>query len=200
MQVVLVSSMTVRITITSSHLIWVHHVISLPQLNTPLKTQEYVLKLRFRQTKSWGINKWKIFIKTSNIHPQISLIFPSTIFVDNCLKMKWLIDLCTVLCMHRFADLNIGYSVELTFLQGRLGHFLKVKVEVDSTQLRICFSSLLDFKTFTTKNSPSLPSKKVNSSQSSMFWSAREYMHMQTCAFSLKFCIIRTVHISINNI
>ena len=39
-------------------------------------------------TKIWGIKKWRIFIKTSNIHRQIFLIywikFPSTITVTIC--------------------------------------------------------------------------------------------------------------------
>ena len=43
-------------------------------------------------------------------------------FEDKCLKMKLLIDTCTVLCriskMHRLADLNIGHCVELTFSEG----------------------------------------------------------------------------------
>ena len=47
--------------------------------------------------------------------------------------------------------------------------FLKIiafcEVKVDSTLIRIVLSSLLDFKTFNTKNQPSLPLKKVNSTQ-----------------------------------
>ena len=148
MQVVIVSSMTVRITITSSQLIWVHHVISLPQLNTPLKTQEYVLKLRCRQTKSWGINKWKIFIKASNnyIHPQISLIFPSTIFVENCLKMKWLIDLCTVLCMQVCRSKHRSLC-RVNLLQGRLGRFLMSFFESESGRRFNSVKNLFQFLT-----------------------------------------------------
>ena len=54
-------------------------------------------------------------------------------------------------CIYSLADLNIGHRVELTLLEGKLGRFfktycmLKVKVKVDSTQMRIVFSLLLKF-------------------------------------------------------
>ena len=83
-------------------------------------------------------------------------------FADKCLKMKLLIDLCTVLCriffknaqvsIYFLADLNIDDCEEFTFLLGKLDIFLmlpvlkwvfktycilKVRVKVDSTLMRI---------------------------------------------------------------
>ena len=90
--------------------------------------------------QNWGMNKWNFFINASNIHPQISLILLKVvsfynlrnIFADKCLKMKLLIDICTVSCrikkiaqvsIYSPADLNISYCEELTFLEGNLGRF-----------------------------------------------------------------------------
>ena len=60
-------------------------------------------------------------------------------------------------CIYSLADLNVGHCVELTFLEGKFGRFLMltnvilkmkflkliafVKVKVNSTQMRIVFSS-----------------------------------------------------------
>ena len=54
--------------------------------------------------KNWGINKWRIFINASNRHLKISLILLNVVsfynlcnfFADKCLKMKLLIDICTI--------------------------------------------------------------------------------------------------------
>ena len=84
--------------------------------------------------KIGGINKWRFFINASNKHPQFSLILLNIvsfynlciIFAYKCLKMKLLIEICTVLLrfflnvqlsIYFLADLNIGHCVELTFLQ-----------------------------------------------------------------------------------
>ena len=90
--------------------------------------------------KNWDINKWRFFIKSSNIHPQISLILLNVVpflnicnfFADKCLKMKLLIDICLYYAeskkMHRFAYI-LGRSKHRTLCRvdlpwGRLGRFL----------------------------------------------------------------------------
>ena len=66
--------------------------------------------LRFRQTNKMKHKQMEIFVKTSNVHHQISLILLiyfistiyATIFAAECLKMKSLIDICTVSCRFFF--------------------------------------------------------------------------------------------------
>ena len=63
--------------------------------------------------KNWGIHRWRFFIYASYVHPQISLNVVSfynlcnIFFADKCLKIKLLIDICTVFCRikktHRLA-------------------------------------------------------------------------------------------------
>ena len=53
---------------------------------------EPALRLR-RKQKNWGINKWRFFIKPSNIHRQISLILLNSFYFffnlyNDCFKMR----------------------------------------------------------------------------------------------------------------
>ena len=77
------------------------------------------------------------------------MYFPSTIYVtffaNKCLKIKLLIDICTVFCriikhaqvsIYSLEDLNIGHCVELTFFGGKLGEYFVVKVYKSRYELK----------------------------------------------------------------
>ena len=71
--------------------------------------------------KDWGINKWRYFINTSNIHPQISLILLNVVsfynicnfFADECLKMKLLIDIYALYYAESLKNADIWRLLEL---------------------------------------------------------------------------------------
>ena len=97
--------------------------------------------------KNWGINKWKFFINASKIHPQISLILLKVvsfynlrnIFADKCLKMKLLIDICTVLC-------RIKKCTGLLILSSRSKHRSLCRVDLPLRQ--ISYINFLKMKFF----------------------------------------------------
>ena len=92
--------------------------------------------------------------------------------------------------MYSLADQNGIHCTTLAFFDGKLGKFLLIKflelsfnfffffcifkVKVDLTQTRIVISFSLKFENLITRNPPSLPSRKVNSTQWPRFRSARD--------------------------
>ena len=72
----------------------------------------------------------EIFINAPNKHPQISLILLNVvsfynlcnIFADKCLKMKLLIDICTVLCrmLKKMHMVSIYSLAELLYIQNKV--------------------------------------------------------------------------------